>query len=420
MKNNVIAVLDLGSTKIVCLIAYVDSSGKVTITGIGHQISRGIKAGIIIDVQKAESSIVAAVSAAEKMAGETIEKVYVNISGTTLCSHSISAETTISGHEITARDISQIIAVGKKQFDREDTEILDCIPTNYKIDDTSGIIDPRGMFGEKLSTELHIVTCSPTAIKNIVNCLARCHLNVQEFISSPYASGLACLTEDEKNLGVTLVDIGGGCTSISVFSGGNFAYTNSIALGGNHITRDIALGISTSTAHAERIKTLYGSTISTSADKHEMIEIPFLENEGMDAVQEEEMPEMTQISKVQLTEIIKPRIEEILEIIKNHLESNKGEGVMGSRVVLTGGSSQLSGIKELANHVYRKQIRLGRPEYIEGLAESTRGPAFSTAVGMLKYAAQKYNFSQGNVINFDSISKKGQIGKVVRWLQENF
>lgn len=419
MNSNIIAVLDLGSTKVVCLIAIIDSQGNVKIAGIGHQVSKGIKAGIIIDVKKAENAILAAVSSAEKMAGETIDRIIVNVSGTSLTSHNIIAETNISGQEITEKDINHIIAQGKKHFDTGDYEILHCIPTSYTIDDTSGIRDPIGMYGDKLSTELNIVTCSTTAIRNIVNCLARCHLDVMEFIASPYASAVSCLTEDEKNVGSTLIDIGGGCTSISVFSGGSFVFTNSFALGGDHITRDIALGLSTSTTHAERIKTLYGSAISTNSDQYESIEIPFLENEGVEDIHYEEMPETTNISKSKLTLIIRPRLEEILEIAKNNIESSSLGSVVGTRVILTGGTSQLNGIKELASHVLGKQVRIGKPEHIEGLAESTRGVAFSTIIGMLKLSVGRLDGSP-KVINLKSLGGSKQFGKVIKWLQQNF
>jgi cell division protein FtsA len=419
MRGGLLAALDVGSTKVVCFIALVDPAGKPKVIGIGHQVSQGIRGGIIIDIKQAESSIVAAVHAAEKMAGETIDRVAVNISSSNLTSHKLKVETNISGNQVTEKDISHIISEGYQYFAKDEQEILHCLPIDFAIDDAHGIKDPRGMYGDKLSTDLHVVTASTTTVKNLANCLARCHLDIEDMVASPYASGLACLTEDEKNLGVIALDIGGGNTSVSVFVSGNMVYTNSIAMGGGHITRDIARGVSTSVAYAERLKTLYGSVLANTSDKQEIIDIPLQdpEEEGSEDIS---AMEVMHISKSDLTAIIRPRAEEILELVKKKLEEGGLDKGVGAKIVLTGGTSQLTGIKELATEVFGKQARIGKPMVLDGMAESTKGPAFSTSAGMLKYMLEKDKL----VANLPKPAKEFvgfvPLNQLVRWFKENF
>jgi len=420
-KNGIIAALDIGTSKIVCFISYIDDSGKLKIAGIGHQVSQGIKAGIVIDVKQAESSILSAINAAEKMAGENIDQAIINVSGSSISSRIIKVETKISGHEVTDRDVNHIIQQGYEHFKNEEAEIMHCLPIDYAIDDVTGIKDPRGMCGESLSTELHVITASTTAVRNLTNCLARCHLNIEDYVTSPYVSGLACLTEDEKNLGVVLLDIGAGNTSIAMFAGGNAIYVDSIALGGGHITRDIARGLSTSITYAERIKNLYGSVIATDSDEREIIDIPQLDlgsDVGFD--EESEGVEENYVSKAILTSIIKPRMEEILEMARKNLESSGLYNMSGPRVVITGGTSQLQGLKELASHIFNKHARIAKPEQINGLADSIQGPAFSTCVGMLKYAANKRLASSGSLLETENVAKRSAFKRMVKWFKRNF
>ncbi len=416
MRTGVIATLDIGSSKVVCFIAEGDASGDVKILGIGHQVSRGVRGGIVIDMKQAEGSIVEAVHAAEKMAGVTIDRVMVNMAGSHLTSHHLQVETNISGHEVTDRDIQHVINEGYKHFAKDDREILHCIPVHYSIDDTTGIENPRGMLGERLRTHLHIVTASATAAHNLANCLGRCHLNIEDTIATPYAAGLACLTRDEKNLGSILLDIGGGNTAIAVFTSGQLVYIDSIPLGGIHVTRDIAHGLSTSLSYAERIKTLYGSTVSTTSDEWDMIDVP--QTEGFE--DETTDAELVQISRAKLTGIIKPRMEEIIEMARKKLEKSSVAELLGSRVILTGGASQLVGVRELASHIFDRQVRIAKPEPMEGLAESTKGPAFSVAVGMLRYAMEQGPEMLDLPEETSTPATKNYLGRVGRWLQRNF
>lgn len=420
VKGGLVTALDIGSSKVVCFIAYADSMGRIKVAGIGHQVADGIKAGIIIDVKKAETSILSAIHAAEKMAGETIDSAIINVSGGSIGSHIVNVETEISGHEVTERDIAHIVQQGYDQFGHDELEIMHCIPIDYAIDDSRGIKDPRGMYGERLSTELHVVTASSTAVRNLANCLSRCHINIEDFVVSPYVSGLSCLTDDEKNLGSIMLDIGSGHTSIAIFMNGNCVYVSSIALGGSHITRDIAKGLSTSIYNAERIKNLYGTVVAMASDEREIIDIPVSEMQADLGSEAMSLLEETYISRALLTSIIKPRMEEILEYAKKNIEASGFYEITGPRIILTGGASQLGGIKELAGHIFNKHARIARPAELDGLADSTKGPAFSTAVGMLIYGAEKRMAEAGIIKQPASHHKKGSINRVFKWFQENF
>ena len=407
-----VAVLDIGTSKIACFIAHADSAGEIKIVGIGHQLSKGIRSGIITDFAEAEASIVAAVHAAEQMAGETVENVMVSLSGGNLTSRNVTVEMTMLGEEVSDRDILDIIEQGRNSVAHSESDIIHCIPVSYYLDGARGISDPRKMFGKKLGADLHIITGLPSVTRNLAHCVGRCHLNVEEYIASPYASALSCLEEDEKQLGVTLIDMGGGVTSFSVFVGGRNVYTDAIPIGGMHVTNDIARGLSTSLTHAERLKTLHGSAIATASDDQVMVDVPPLG--------EEESDDMNTLPRSMLVGVIRPRIEEIFEMIRSKIEMAGASQMAGKRVVLTGGASQLLGVREMASTLLGKQVRLGKPHMLPGLAESMSGPAFSAAVGMVEYVVKKPMEEQ----MFDAHRRRGGLTagfeKVVHWFKENF
>ncbi len=407
-----VAVLDIGTSKIACFIAHVDSAGNTKIVGIGHQLSKGIRSGIITDFAEAEASIISAVHAAEQMAGETVENVKVSLSGGNLVSRNVTVEMTMLGEEVTDRDIMDIIEQGRASIVHNENDIIHCIPVSYYLDGARGISDPRKMYGKKLGADLHIITGLPSITRNLAHCVARCHLNVEEYIASPYASALSCLEEDEKQLGVTLVDMGGGVTSFTVFAGGKNIYTDAIPVGGMHVTSDIARGLSTSLSHAERLKTLHGSAIATASDDHVMIDVPPLGEEDSD--------EVNNMPRSMLVGVIRPRVEEIFEMIRSKIEINGANAYAGKRVVLTGGASQLLGAREMAANLLGKQVRQGRPRALPGLAEAVSGPAFSTSLGMLEYITKKPVEEQ----MFDAYRHRGGLTagfeKMVNWFKENF
>jgi len=407
-----IAVIDIGSTKTVCFIAGLEPDGSIKVNGIGHQLSKGVRSGQIVDFAEAETSIVAAVNAAEKMAGETIENVLVNIGGLGVTSHHLKVEMNINGETVTLRNLDEMIAEGYASFEHSDNEVIHCFATSYCLDEAKNITDPRGMEGEKLGASLHIITAPSTMVRNISNCLAHCHLNAIEFVVSPFASGLACLEADEMQLGVTLIDMGGGVTNIAVFSGGKNIYTDLVPIGGVHVTNDLAKGLSTSVSHAERLKTLHGSTVPSSSDEQNMIDVPQLgEEEGED--ESNLMPRSIMVG------IIRPRLEEIFEMVRSKLEVAGMDEIAGRRVVLTGGASQLLGTRELATRVMGKQVRLVKPRIIKGVADAVSGAAFSSAIGMLEHARRN---TLETIYHASSPNKKVRFAfsDIIQWIKNNF
>lgn len=405
-----ITALDIGSSKTTCFIAEVTSHGGLNIVGIGHQLSAGVKSGMITDIKLTENSVRAAVAAAEQMAGVNVDRVVVNISACNMESHTISVVMPLSGHEITARDIHRLIDQATAQIVQDDIEIIHAIPTEYSIDNMKGIKDPSGMQGRVLAAEMHVVTAPRTALLNITGCLARCHLDVEDFIISPYASAISCLNEDEKQLGSILIDFGAGNTSFAIFKHGNMLHADYTLASAMHITSDLAIGLATSVESAERIKNLYGSVISTSRDEREIIDIPQIGDDGRS--------EMNHVQRSNLVSIIKPRVDEIMEMLSKKIASSPYSNI-GGNIIITGGGSQLAGLKELAAHHFKRQVRQGLPTKIDGMAESTKGPIFATVTGTLLFALNKRNLSafdfMGRVAKFNS-----PFSRAVSWFKDNF
>ncbi len=381
-RSGLIAALDIGSTKMCCFVARGDGGprGDPQVVGIGHQIARGLRNGSIVDMEAVEASIRSVVDATEKMAGETIHSVIINISSAQMASHNISVEVATAGHVIGDGDLRRAFQQSLGKYQSGDREIIHSIPVSYSIDGSQGIRDPRGMYGERLGVKMHLITAAAGAVMNLSTCVARCHLDIEEIVVSSYASGLACLVEDEIDLGVTCVDMGGGTTSLVVFFDGNVIFTDSIPLGGAHVTSDIARGLSTTLAYAERIKTLHGNAMPSVVDEGEYIDVP--------QIGEEAHIQANHVPKSLLSGIIRPRLEETLELVRDHLEASGFDRTAGQRLVLTGGASQMQGVRELAAMILDKRVRTGKPIRISGLAEATNGPAFSTCAGLLTHALQ--------------------------------
>lgn len=412
-KNSSLAVLDVGSSKIACFIAHTNAQGELKVVGIGHQLSKGIRSGVITDLTEAQTSILAAVDAAERMAGETVEDVVVCLSGGGITSRNVMVEMPLLEEEVTDRDMLDIVEQGRSATRQEDQTILHCFPVAYTLDGARGIQDPRQMYGKKLGAELHLITASDTTIRNFTHCLAHCHLNVRDFVVTPHASALACLERDEMHLGVMLLDMGGGTTSYSIFCGGRNVHTGAISVGGSHVTNDIALGLSTSLTHAERLKTLHGSAVVSSTDDHVMIDAPLL-GESAEGDESNVMP------RAMLVGIIRPRMEEIFELVRSRLEASGCEQMAGRRVVLTGGASQLMGVREMAASILRKQVRLARPKPIAGLAEAVSGPAFSATIGALNYLNKPPLEDQLLQSHLADSGMRAQFRRWGSWLKENF
>ena len=407
-RRNIIAALDVGSTKVCCFIAQFER--ELQITGFGHHVSKGIRGGTIVGMEAAAASIASAVQDAEQMAGETVKSVFANVSGGLLGSDTLQVEVAIAGHEVGDGDLKRALAQGRAGYQMADRELIHSIPVGYSIDGSRGIRDPRGMYGDRLGVNMHFVSAAAGPIRNLAACIDRCHIDVDGFIVSPYASGLACLVPDEIDLGVTVVDMGGGTTTIAIFFDGNVVFTDSVPVGGVHVTSDIARGLSCSLAHAERMKTLYGSASASPQDHEEIIDVPL--------IGEDSPAQPNHVPKSLLTGVIQPRMEETFELVRERLESSGFNQLAGRRVVLTGGASQLQGVRELAAQVLDKQVRLGRPSPIPGLAEATSGPAFATAAGMLLHVVRAELGSP--LADFTGLEDQGGvIGRLGHWIREN-
>ena len=410
-RGGLVAGLDVGTSKMCCFIARVGDEGYPQVIGIGHQISHGVKSGVIVDMEAAERAILTTVHAAEQMAGETIRDVVVNVTGGQPVSQTIGVEVDIAGHEVGDGDLRRALDHGNSVNNGDDRRLIHPIPVGYTIDGSRGIRDPRGMYGERLGVDMHLITAAAGPLRNLQTCIERCHLDLHALVSAPYASGLASLVEDEMDLGVTVIDLGGGTTTIAVFFDGHVIYTDSLAIGGGHVTNDIARGLSTPLAHAERMKTLYGNCIPSPSDEREVISVP--------QVGEDDPTNATTIPKSILVGIIQPRLEETFELVRSRLEHGGYGKIAGRRVVLTGGASQLSGVRELAALVLDKQVRMGRPIRIGGLAEATGGPAFATAVGLLAYGVSAEH-EMPRPARAGRDEPNGLIGRIGHWFRENF
>ncbi|MEX1037104.1 MAG: cell division protein FtsA [Sneathiella sp.] len=409
-RNGPLAALDVGSTKVCCFVA-LEEAGRLRVTGIGHQVSRGLRAGGITNMEMAEEAIRSAVDAAERMAGETVREVYLGVSAGKPASQTVDVEMSIGGQEITERDLQRTLKEARASYQPEGRTVVHALPVGYTVDGNRGIRDPRGMYGENLGISMHMVSLQNSHMRNLANCVERCHLGVAGMVTAPYASGLACLVEDEMDLGVTVIDMGGGSTSFAVFYDGEMVYSEVIPVGGGHVSNDIARGLSTTLANAERMKTLYGNALASPADEKEIIDVPLIGEVDHDVA--------NHVPRSMLVGIIKPRLEEILELVNDRLIASGFNKVAGRRAVLCGGAAQLAGLQELTARVLDKQVRMGKPIRVKGLADATDGPAFTTAAGLLSYAVRE-RFDEGIKMSVAEKPPKNRFLRVGNWFKENF
>ncbi|SDD94944.1 cell division protein FtsA [Rhodospira trueperi] len=412
-RGGLIAALDVGTTKVACFIARADESGGgLRVLGVGHHQSRGVRSGRVANLDEVATAIRKAVARAEDMAGEHIDGVVVAVSGGDPESRRIDVEMAVAGHQIRDADVRRILACGGQQPSDPDRELLHCIPVGYTIDGTDGVLDPRGMYGERLGARMHLVSAAAGPLRNLSTVIERCELDVDSRVAAPYAAGLASLVEDERDLGATVIDMGGGTTSVGVFLGGHVIHVGVIGVGGGHVTNDIAQGLSTPLAMAERLKTMYGATLTSPADAREILRVPL--------VGEDEDQPALEIPRSYLVQVIRPRVEETLELVRAHLAAAGVDRIAGRRAVLTGGASQLPGVRELAEHILDKQVRPGRPLRLHNLADSAAGPAFATCAGLLSHAVQDH--VERPIL--DEPPRSGglfaPVHRIGRWLRENF
>lgn len=410
-----IAALDVGTSKVTCFIAERDSQGELAIVGIGQDTAEGLKAGTVTDMAAAVKSIGTAVHRAEVMADTRVRELFVSVSGGAPQSTYADISLDVSGRQIGNTDIQAAFDVARADGAIEGREIVHAVSTAYDLDGSRDIRDPKGMYGKQLRVQLHMVSVANGAFRNLLSCLSRCDLDLEAPVISAYASGLACLVEDEKDLGVTIIDMGCGGTGLASFSGGEFNWTATVPLGGAHVTNDIALGLTTPLANAEHMKRLYASAIGGPADNREMIEVPQLG--------EPELHSARQIPRSLLTGIVRPRLEETFELVRDFLDSSGTAGASARRIVLTGGASQLQGVGELASEMLEKQIRLARPLPVQGLAEAVAGPNCATCAGLLIYAAERHDDSQTRRQMREHTSPQpagSALGRIGQWLRANF
>jgi cell division protein FtsA len=423
-RSAILSVLDVGTSKIVCLIARLDPiaasemlrgrTHSCRILGIGHQRSKGIKAGAVVDLEEAESAIRLAVDAAERMAGVQVESVIVTATGCRLASQLYDAKVAIGGRAVAEGDVHRVLEACASHAAPRGRIVLHSVPTNFGLGEIHNIRDPRGMVGDELRADLNVVSCDAAAVRNLMLAVERCHLSVEAMVASPYAAGLSTLVDDEAELGTALVDICGGTTSIGVFVGGHLAHADAFSMGGNHITMDIARGLNIRLADAERLKTLYGSCLPSASDERESIAVTPV---GEDPDRPVYLP------KSQLVRIIRPRVEEMLEFTRDRLKQAGFSSLAGHRLILTGGASQLPGLPEEAKRIIGKQARIGRPLGIRGLPESAKSPSFSAAVGLLIYPqmAKIERFRLGRTTpSQPHTGTHGYVARVGQWLRSSF
>jgi cell division protein FtsA len=321
-------------------------------------------------------------------------------------------EVSVGGHEIGDADLRRILdSASIGQAEVNGCEVVHAIPVGYSIDGTRGVRDPRGMFGQRLGVSLHMITAARGALRNLNACIDRCHLEIADKVVSSYASALGCLVEDETALGVTLIDMGGGTTSLAVFFDGELIHTDAIAIGGIHVTKDIARVLSTPLAQAERMKTLFGSCLPSPSDDRQVIEIPPMGEEGAG--------ELSQVPRSLLVNVIRSRLEEVFEMLRARLEDAGLSKMAGRRVVLTGGASQVPGAPELASMILDKQVRIGRPRPHPGLADAASGPAFAVPAGLLTHALNTPATASNGAYR-PVEEAKSRIGRLGQWIRENF
>ncbi len=415
-KGALLAALDIGSSKVACFIGrIIDDEGTFEVLGVGHHASKGVKGGVIVDLDAAEAVIRQTVHAAENMAadimkGYPLREVVVNLPGVSAASHAYTSDVQVAGHEITDNDVRRALAKAQEQVLSDEYELIHTIPMDFRIDGNDGIRDPRGMFGQDMSVDIHMVTGDMGPLQNMATAIERSHLDITALCVSAYGAGLACLVEDEMDLGCTVIDMGGGVTSFAVFNGGRMIYSDAIPIGGMHITNDIAKGLTTSMNDAERLKALYGSAMASNMDESELIDVPQLG--------EDEHAAPNHVPRSLLVGIMQPRIEEVFEMVRAKLNDSGLGNAVGRRVVLTGGSSQIQGLKDLGHHVLDKQVRLGKPIRLTGLPDAVSGPAFATTAGLLTYISERADEMPAEIM---AQAEPGSVWERVRyWLRENW
>lgn len=425
MQRGVVAILDVGTSKIACLVLKFDGTEPVREDGLGSLAgqsqfrvigaattrSRGVRFGDIDAIPETERAIRTAVQAAQKMANVRVDHVIACFSGARPRSYGLAGEITLADGQVGEQDVGRVLAACDVPDFGELREVLHAHPVNFAIDHRSGMSDPRGHVGNRLAADMHLVTIDTAGVQNLLYCIKRCDLELAGIASSAYVSGISALVEDEQELGAACIDLGGGATGVSIFIKKHMIYTDAARLGGDHVTSDIAKGLQVPTAVAERIKTYHGGVYATSMDDREMIEI------GADSGDWDK--DRRTVSRTELIGIIRPRVEEILEEVRAMLDAAGFDHLPSQQIVLTGGASQLPGLDGLAAKILGQNVRLGRPLRVQGLPQAATGPAFASTVGLCLFAAHP----QDEWWDFEIPAERypaRSLRRAVKWFKDNW
>src|SRR6201994_4791623 len=423
-RTALVASLDIGTSKIACMIARLKPcppsealrgrSHAVELIGYSQIQSRGVKAGAVVDLVECEQAVRQAVALAEKMAKVRVESVLLSVSAGRLNGQLIEAAADIKGGAVTADDVTRITSTGMRHATGIGRTVLHALPVGYALDGVKGIRDPKGMVARQFGVDMNVVTSDATVAKNLMLVVERCHLNVEAMAASPYVAGLSVLTDDEADIGAAVVEMGAGTTTLAIYSGGRFVHAGGFAIGGQHITMDLARGLSACIADAERIKTLYGTVLTGGSDARELMSVPAAGDNERDA------PQI--VSRATIANIVKHRAEEVFEMIRDKLKDSPFASEPNGRVVLTGGASQLTGLVELGTQILGRPVRVGRPLGFGRLPNEAKNAAFAVPAGLLVYPqyVHQEHVEPRHTRQQVRTGTGGYFGKVGRWLREGF
>jgi cell division protein FtsA len=406
-SEDIIVGLDIGTSKVVAIVGAINADSSLDIVGIGSHRSRGLKKGTVVNIEATVESIQRAIEEAELMAGCQIHTVYAGIAGSHIKSMNSHGIVAIRDGEVMRADIERVIDAAQAVAIPADQRVLHILPQEYIIDSQEGIKEPLGMSGVRLEAKVHLITCAINAVQNIEKCIKRCGLETEEIILEQLASSYSVLTEDEKELGVCLVDIGGGTTDIAVFTEGAIRHTGVIPIAGDQVTNDIAMALRTPTENADEIKIKYACALTQLASSNEIIQVPSV---GDRAPRE--------LSRQALAEVVEPRYAELFTLIKNELERSGFGEILAAGIVLTGGTSKMEGVVDLAEEIFHAPVRIGVPQNVTGLADIVRNPIYSTGVGLLLYGLKQYQERDG--IKSRKDPQIQLVERVKSWFHVNF
>ncbi len=407
-NENLLVGLDIGTSKVVAIVASCTVDGALHILGIGSQPCHGLKRGVVVNIESTVYAIERAVEEAELMANCKINSVTVSIAGNHISSRDSHGIVAIQEGEVASSDLDRVIDAAGAVAIPADQKILHILPQEYVIDYQGGIREPLGMSGVRLEAKVHLVTGALNAAQNIAKCVGRCNLKVDRLVLGQLASSYAVLTDDEKELGVCMIDIGGGTTDIAVFSGGAIRYTAVIPIAGDQITNDIAMALRTPTMHAEQIKVRYACALTQMTDAEEIIKVPSVGDRPP-----------RELSRLALADVVQPRYEELYELVHEELHRSGFADLIAAGVVMTGGTAMMEGAVELAEEIFHVPVRLARPEEVSGLSELLQNPVYSCAVGLLHYARQE-QLEVRNSVNEGMRFGASVLISLKDWIRRNF